>query len=211
MDMNSAGISSSSASGCRPARAVLALVLTVMGCRARSFVADIDGNTYPVVVIGTQTWLGTNLRTTRAPDGRPLITHLPANDSSRSRSLGLLYDWANARPACMRGWQLPSDRDWSVLAAHLGPDAGGALKDTVFWSAPNVGATNRSGFAARPSGYWSAGEFDDLVGQAAVYWSASQQDTHFVWTRSLAAVHDSLRRVSQHPNYGLAVRCIKTL
>ena len=208
--MNSPGLTASSASRSRPVCGVLAFVLSVMGCQARASVADIDGNTYPVVVIGTQTWLGTNLRTTRAPDGNPLITHMPADDSSLSSRYGLLYDWANARQACPRGWHLPSDREWSTLAAHLGPDAGGALKDTVSWHTPNAGATNRSGFAARPSGYWSAGEFDDLVGRTAVYWSATAQDTHFVWTRSVASANDSLRRVGQHPNYGLAVRCIKT-
>ena len=184
--------------------------LSVLGCPARTSVADIDGNLYTVVVIGGQTWLGSNLRTTHAPDGRSLITHFPADDSTQSRPLGLLYDWQNARQACMRGWHLPSDSEWSILADHLGPDVGGALKDTMLWSAPNTGATNRSGFAARPSGYWSGGEFDALVGRTAVFWSSTPQDTHFVWTRSLATAHDSLRRVGQHPNYGLAVRCIRT-
>jgi uncharacterized protein (TIGR02145 family) len=172
-------------------------------------VNDVDNNTYPVVVIGKQAWLGANLRTTRTLDGSPLITHAPNNDSTTSRGFGLLYDWVNAQQACLRGWHLPSDSEWSVLAAQLGPDAGGALKDTVFWSAPNAGATNRSGFSARPSGYWSREEFESLFGRTVVYWSATPQDTHFVWTRTLASAHDSLRRVGQHPNYGLAVRCVK--
>ena len=67
----------------------------------------------------------------------------------------------------------------------------------------------RTGFAARPAGYWNVAGLDNLFGRVVVYWSSTPQDTHFVWTRSLATAHDTLRRVAQHPDYGLAVRCVR--
>ncbi|MHB8838370.1 MAG: CE1 family esterase [Gemmatimonadaceae bacterium] len=66
-------------------------------------VQDIDGNTYPTVVVGRQVWLGANLRTTRAPSGAPLITHFPNNDSSTVPIFGRLYAWEAAQAACPRG------------------------------------------------------------------------------------------------------------
>ncbi len=184
---------------------------TLAACSGSYTVADIDGNTYPVVVIGNQRWTAANLRTTRAFDGRPLAAHPPNADTATVARFGLLYDWADARRACMTGWHLPSDQEWAMLDHAVGAAAGGALKDTAHWQAPNVGAVNRYGFAARPAGYWNDVGFDNLFGRAVVYWSSTPQDTHFVWTRSLAADHDSLRRVPQHPTYGLAVRCVRDI
>jgi uncharacterized protein (TIGR02145 family) len=178
-------------------------------CRGVRTVVDIDGNRYPVVAIGAQEWLAANLRVTRAPNGAPLTAHRPNGAAATVSQFGLLYNWADARRACMAGWHLPSDDEWSMLAQHLGPAAGGALKDTIAWLAPNAGATNRVGYSARPAGYWNEEGFDNLFGRATVFWSATPQDTHFVWTRSLSASHDSLRRVTQHPNYGLSVRCVR--
>lgn len=186
------------------------IALTLTTCqRAPRTVVDIDQNTYPVVAIGAQVWLAANLRTSRSADGVALETHPTNEDSTGAPVYGLLYNWATAQHACMRGWHLPSDSEWALLAALLGPSAGGALKDTIGWLLPNVGATNHLGFAARAAGYWSGGEFDSQFGQTAVFWSATPQDTHFVWTRTLASGHDSLRRVPQHPNFGFSVRCVK--
>ena len=181
----------------------------VVACQSRRTVTDVDHNVYPILTIGQQTWLGANLRVIRSADGRPLVTHHPNNDSAMAAAYGLLYDWTNAQRACMRGWHLPSDSEWSALSTYLGRDAGGSLKDTTLWEPPNVGATNKSKFAARPSGYWSGDEFASLFGRTAVYWSATPQDTHFVWTRTLSTAHDSLRRVTQHPGYGFAIRCLR--
>jgi uncharacterized protein (TIGR02145 family) len=70
---------------------------------------------------------------------------------------------------CPDGWHLPSDEEWKQLEMHLGmsleeanasapghywrgTDEGGKLKEngTSYWSDPNTGATNSSGFTALP-------------------------------------------------------------
>ena len=177
-------------------------------CRAHTAV-DIDRNNYPTLSLGGQEWLGANLRATRAPNGAALRTFPPNGDPRLAAPYGLLYDWASAKRACMAGWRLPTDEDWTRLAGALGAGRGGALKDTAGWRPPNAGATNRSGFAAHASGYWNGGAFDNLFGRVAVYWSATAADTHFVWTRTLKSEDDSLHRVTQHPNYGFSVRCVR--
>ena len=178
------------------------------GCRAPT-TTDIDRNSYATLTIGGRVWLGANLRVTRDPNGGALRTHAPNDDPSLSGQFGLLYDWSSAKRACMRGWHLPTDQDWARLADVLGTRAGGTLKDKAGWRAPNVGATNRSRFAARGSGYWNGGQFDNMFGRVAVYWTATAADTHFVWTRTLRSDDDSLHRLTQHPNYGFAVRCVQ--
>jgi uncharacterized protein (TIGR02145 family) len=188
--------------------AIMPALTVLVACGAPS-VTDIDRNTYPAVTIGDRVWLGANLRVTRAPDGTVLPTHAPNDDPSLAGRFGLLYDWAAAKRACMRGWHLPTDEDWARLDGAPGAGTAGALKDTVGWSVPNIGATNGSRFAARGAGYWNGGEFDNMFGRVAVYWSATPADTHFVWTRTMRSGDDSLRRVVQHPNYGFAVRCVR--
>ncbi len=76
-------------------------------------VADYDGNTYPIVVIGDQVWMGENLRTTHYSDGTaiPLIENNSMwdalsdtddaycwndNNATTGSVYGALYTWAAA-------------------------------------------------------------------------------------------------------------------
>jgi uncharacterized protein (TIGR02145 family) len=138
-------------------------------------VADVDGNYYNIVNIGSQTWLAEDLKTTRFNDST-LIPRVAdsyqwarlttpaycwyANDSvNYSFPRGKLYNWftVNTGKLCPAGWHVPSDQDWIALSTFLGGDsiAGGKLKTqgTVFWRSPNQDATNQSGFSAFPGGY----------------------------------------------------------
>ena len=143
-------------------------------------VKDVDDNIYTVVSIGTQKWLGSNLRVTHYRNGdaiakvtgdnawKTLATgaycsydNLDANIST----YGGLYNWHalnDSRGLCPTGWHIPSDGEWATLGAFLGGNstAGGKLKatgtiegGTGLWYAPNTDATNTSGFNAIPGGY----------------------------------------------------------
>ena len=142
-------------------------------------VSDIEGNTYKSVLIGTQTWMAENLKTSKFNDGTsiPLETDNKAwinltssgfcwynNDQvTNGNTYGALYNWFaistttnGSRNVCPAGWHIPTDTDWTILTTYLEGEsiAGGKLKETgtTHWFKPNTGATNKTGFTALPGG-----------------------------------------------------------
>ena len=64
------------------------------GCGQATTVTDIDGNAYSVVTIGTQCWLGENLKTTRFRDGS--LIEVVTNDSAwTSKTTPALCSYGN--------------------------------------------------------------------------------------------------------------------
>ena len=176
---------------------------------ADSTATDIDGNRYRTVQIGTQVWMAENLRVTRSSRGKSVISYSPDGDTSNVPSYGRLYDWQTALRISPRGWHIPSDEEWRVLEEHLGAVGAAKLRDTILWCTSRRSGTNETGFSARPAGYWNESGFDNRFGFTAVFWSSTQSDSHFVWSRTLSADHDTVRRARQHPQYGFSVRCVK--
>jgi uncharacterized protein (TIGR02145 family) len=134
---------------------------------------DGDGNEYDTVVIGTQTWLAENLKTTKYNNGVsiPLVTDNNqwistttaafcwyGNNSTNKEDYGALYNWWAVKVSflCPVGYHVPTKEEWSTLIDYLGGEeiAGGKLKATgiQYWSPPNYQATNESGFTAMPGG-----------------------------------------------------------
>ncbi len=185
------------------------LSLGLSGRVSSEILKDFEGNQYKAVVIGEQTWMAENLRSTKTQDGTPVLSFFPNDDSNAVAQYGRLYTWETALTIAPKGWHLPTDAEWYALEKHLGKNTGAKLKDTVLWRSTNTGATNPAGFSARPAGYWNDSGFENNFGSRAVFWSSTKQDSHFVWSRTLSHDHDSLRRAPQHPQYGFSVRCIK--
>ncbi len=98
-------------------------------------VTDIDGNVYNTVILGTQTWMVENLKTTKYNDGTniPLVSDntwgaltTPAycwynNDVANKTIYGALYNWytANTGKLAPTGWHVPTDAEWSTLENYL--------------------------------------------------------------------------------------------
>lgn len=145
-------------------------------------VTDIDGNVYNILTIGTQKWMSTNLKVTKYRDGTPIpnvtdgtswINNTTGawayydNDANNNASYGKLYNYyavSNTKGLAPTGWHVATEADWNTLITFLGGDAvaGGKLKEsgTGHWLAPNLGATNSSGFTALPGGHrFTNGEF----------------------------------------------------
>jgi uncharacterized protein (TIGR02145 family) len=144
-------------------------------------VADIDGNIYKTVKIGTQTWMAENLKTTRYADGTPIkdgtltgsvngkYYYIYDNDPEYKQTYGLLYTWLAAtngkdgqtypdgiQGVCPTGWHIPSKAEKDTLINFLGGTqiAGRMLKESGFkhWNYSPEGATNESGFSALGAG-----------------------------------------------------------
>jgi len=193
-------------------------------------VADIDGNKYATIQIGTQTWIAENLKTSRYNDGTaiPNVTNetqwnnlssgayaVYDNNTVHDDTYGKLYNWyaVNTGKLCPKGWHVPTLAEWEALRDYLGWDsAGGKLKSTSsLWKAPNTGATNSSGFSAIPGGKRAYGIYM-MMNDYSFFWSSessSIQKSYYAF-----AVYDYEGFVlgdfaDSEKNYGHSCRCLK--
>jgi uncharacterized protein (TIGR02145 family) len=192
-------------------------------------VTDIDGNVYNVVQIGNQCWTKENLRTTRYNNGSviPNVTsdlawvslNTPAwcnynNSPANDAVYGKLYNWYTvaAGNLCPTGWHVPTDAEWTVLTDFLGGTsvAGGKMKSTTGWNAPNTAATNESGFSGIPGGCrdGDVGGFGS-VGYSGYWWSSSEGGTGDAWGRSLYYDFGGATRNDVNKLNGFSVRCLR--
>jgi uncharacterized protein (TIGR02145 family) len=197
---------------------------------------DIDGNVYHAVVIGSQTWMVENLKTTRYRNGDAIryITGnsiwiwgsmgaycWPKNDPVKYRAdYGALYNWwafTDSRNVAPEGWHVSTFEEWGVLGDYLGGSAvaGGKMKEvgTAHWPDTNTGATNESGFTAIPAGYRSDNDGLFYAGGAACWWAKSSYDWYCYYYINSSAV--PLYR-GYFPSFdfggmndGYSIRCVK--
>ncbi|MCP4124275.1 MAG: hypothetical protein GY751_21215, partial [Bacteroidetes bacterium] len=202
-------------------------------------VTDIDGNTYNTVVIGTQEWMGENLRTAKYQNGDaiPNVTGSSEwvnlstgafcwydDDNQYESPYGKLYNWyavVDDRNVCPVGWHLPTDEEWTVLADFLGGVggeyvAGGKMKSTGtiqagtgLWSEPNEGATNESGFSGFPGGVHLYNGDFFSISDYGYWWSDKQYDASNAWGRSLNYYDAILFRGYYEKVSGLSCRCVR--
>ena len=210
-----------------------------INCPGEPTVKDIDGNTYNTVKIGSQCWIRENLKVTKYRDGTiiPLDESggIAGNGSGQvwsSKSIGMrtvyghdvanlvtygyLYNWhaaADTKGICPSGWHVPGESEWKVLTDFLGDSsvAGGKLKTvgTTYWTSPNDGATNESGFSALSGGYrHSDGSFYYSSRVLSFFWSGTDEN-EFAWFRGLYNYHDNLYRGRFNKSSGASIRCLK--
>ena len=140
-----------------------------------SSLTDSDGNTYPVIRLGTQVWMAENFRGRHTADGTLLTGVYAYNDDENNvAEFGRLYTWQAALDASPVGWHLPTRADWDTLAAFLGSDAGDKLK---------VGGS--SGFNATLGGYRDQGGGYLHVNWWGMYWTATYTGMDHASARNL--------------------------
>jgi len=196
-------------------------------------VTDIDGNIYHTVIIGNQTWMVENLKTTKYNDGTtiPLITdnamwatlNAPAYCWYNTETMidkniyGALYNWYAVKTGklCPVGWHVPTDMEWDILINYLGGEcvAGGKLKEkgTTHWFDENVGASNSSGFTALAGGYREcSGQFYE-IGLVGKWWTLTKNIDHLNHAYYLMAFNDDPTIIKSYSSfkYGFSIRCIK--
>jgi uncharacterized protein (TIGR02145 family) len=126
---------------------------------------------YATVCIGKQQWMAENLKY-NAPGSTTYN-----NDPSYLNYYGRLYDVSSDLSAiCPQGWHVPSNSEWLQLFDQFGgiDKAGGPLKSTsTDWNAPNLGASNISGFKGLPGGYETAAAPFAFLGSEALFLSTT--------------------------------------
>jgi len=194
-------------------------------------VTDIQGNTYSSIILGTQEWMGENLKVALYNNGDSIQQVFTStvwsglstgawcwmnNDNQLENPYGKLYNYyavTDSRNVCPAGWRMPTDAEWTILTNYLGGTtvAGGKMKSTgtEFWNSPNTGATNASNFSGLPGGYRTDnGTFGNL-GSNGIWWSSTELNTSTAWYRSLLFNSGSSVRSNNLKKYGFSVRCVK--
>lgn len=115
---------------------------------ATTTVADIDGNVYHVVTIGTQVWMVENLKTThyRNGDAIAVVTDNTAwkglltgarcdyyNDATNGIKYGRLYNFFavdDSRNIAPVGWHVPTIDEWLTLIDYVTTHLGASLSET---------------------------------------------------------------------------------
>jgi len=100
-------------------------------------VIDVDGNLYHSIIIGNQTWMLENLKTTKFRDGTPIpnVTNDSlwnslttaaycdnSNDTNNSNIYGRLYNGyavTDTHHIAPQGWHIPSKSEWNILEKFL--------------------------------------------------------------------------------------------
>jgi uncharacterized protein (TIGR02145 family) len=191
---------------------------------------DSDGNNYATVAIDTQVWMAENLNVgTKILDNinqtnnNIIEKYCYKNDDSNCGVYGGLYEWNEAmqysttegvQGICPAGWHLPSDAEWTALTAYLGGEVvvGGKLKEAgiAHWYTPNTGATNSSGFTARPGGYKAnMGGFGGLTNDAKIWSSSHTDEPSYAWYRHISYYYEGMSRDTYYKTHGISVRCLQ--
>jgi len=177
-----------------------------------------DEKIYQAIKIGNQVWMAENLNYSA------IGSYSYENNSETASSYGRLYDWNTAMTACPSGWHLPNDPEWRQLEVLLGMDAGisllewyrgliegGMMKDegTLFWESPNTGATNITGFTARPGGYRTPTGVFGGINTLAGFWSSTENASGKAIYRALHKDKSQIGRDWYDKGYGFSIRCVK--
>jgi len=194
-------------------------------------IKDFDNNEYKTVVIGSQTWMAENLRTTTLNDGTsiPLVSinnvwyNLKSpglcwyNDNSLDykNTYGALYNGyaAVSGKLCPTGWHVPTDVEWNSLATYLGGTdiaANKIMEIGPYWTYFNTSADNSSGFSALPAGNRSNDGIYTYIGSYGTWWSSTSFSLP-EWYQSwgIACGSPYMSRSQFQANFGFSVRCLK--
>ena len=189
------------------------------------------GEEYSLIPIGDQCWIRENLKTTQFRNGDDITDvtgscswhsqNGPArksynNNPTISETHGFLYNWeaiADERGLCPNGFRIPTKGEFQSLASVYGTNAnaGGALKSTETWNAPNAGGTNVSTFSALASGMQVAicNSPSSGLGQKSHMWTSSNFNSSLCWSFELDYFSTESEFVPIPFASGISVRCIK--
>ncbi|MDR3002069.1 MAG: fibrobacter succinogenes major paralogous domain-containing protein, partial [Fibromonadaceae bacterium] len=193
-----------------------------------AFTDSRDNQKYPIITIGTQTWLAKNLNFAGTNSDLGVCYE---NDEANCEKYGRLYNWdtamndaasSSATPSgvqgvCPAGWHLPSDDEWDVLVKYVDPNwvshtsnvSGTKLKATSGWSSGT--STNEFGFSALPGGSGSSSGNFNNVGLNGDWWSATELNASSAYYRDMYYDLSYVYRNDYNKSRLFSVRCVQDL
>lgn len=166
-----------------------------------------DGYAYQWVRIGDQLWTAENMN----------FATYEGSLCSQCNHWGRLYDFENAKKACLEGFHMPTKAEWQVLlsAATAHGKEGTVLKAGYGWD-PIKGTNNYGngkdelGFGAKAGGgHFAKSDVAlkdrkfEAAGQKAYFWTAEGEVLVFFHDK------DIVKFEKFNPEYGASLRCIK--
>ena len=200
-------------------------------------VKDIDGNIYKTIYIGTQQWMGENLKVNLYNDGTVIPNIMDRNqwgrlttpgtayynnDVTNFEKYGRLYNWFTVssskngnKNVCPTGWHVPTEAEWNVLINYLGGAnvAGSKMKEVgnTNWVSPNTDATNTSLFNGLPGAYrYYDGNYYG-IGGVAEWWSTNETIDAISGVSFVLNSSNGIITSNSYPikREGCSVRCLK--
>jgi uncharacterized protein (TIGR02145 family) len=173
-------------------------------------VSDIEGNVYATVIIGTQTWMAENLKTTKYNDGTLIPYGFNSstgtylwynNDTVNKKTYGAMYNWYVAiSNVCPSGWHVPNVTEWTTLADYVGG-----------WSV-SITKLQEAGFAPLPAGLNYDGPNMPYMnmGSYGWWWTSSDLNGGYRgWYVEYDGINNDLGAGNDCKWFHFSVRCIK--
>lgn len=173
-----------------------------------------ETETYDVVKVGTQYWMGQNLRATMLTDGRSIQmfkstqgdawnnTTAPAyhvfldgqdEGAEIKKTWGCMYNGysvfdGNLAP---EDWEIPMLEDWQLLKTYLAKSQSGKVKSTTEWNDTPGNGNNLTGLDIKPGGlFLNASDYTDLYQWSrATYWTSDELTDATFGTKALGAIY----------------------
>ena len=193
---------------------------------------------YSIVKIGTQYWMGENLRAANLTDGIEITyysstqgtnwnnTTAPANHIAFDDEEYTLPDWGRmyngyavlSGKLAPEGWKITMRSDWQALKDYLAKGQSGKVKSEAEWYDTPGNGNNLSGLNVYPGGMLlHASDGDIYQGSRATYWTADQLTDATFGTPGLGSVtiYNSIMLESggaplcHSYQYGHYIRCIR--
>jgi uncharacterized protein (TIGR02145 family) len=187
------------------------------------FADNRDGTEYPYVNIGKKNWMAKNLNYKAKAGNSACYNNLDENCDNYGR----LYNWAaatsTADSVCPRGWNLPTDADWTDLTSTVGSGAAGKLKAVKGWEIKSTNGTTGTkgtddyGFAALPGGYGNLSTGNFTTGNTIVnfgsarggfWWSATPYAANGAYIRHIGPTSTNVTRIDNDRSRMYSVRCV---
>ncbi|WP_071147105.1 fimbrillin family protein [Bacteroides ihuae] len=178
---------------------------------------------YPIVKIGTQYWICTNLEATRYNNGKKiskrtdLSTESAGYSKSSTTSGYIFYNKGAISTGKLApiGWSIPNQQDWSNLKNYIQNNTS-VLKDRTSWTTSENTSTNLTGFNAIATGLFDLDEQDSskliygFNGEYTGYWVIGDSETTVA--KKAIFIKYSTNDIVEGENSatcGYSVRCIR--